>query len=96
MVKELLLEYKQLLKERRKALLELDGYKLEFILQKELQLLKDLEDELKGCSNLTPELHSLAEEVYSLHEEVAKLTFNMIEALSEGANDEHLFNVQHR
>ena len=96
MIEKLLLRYKELLNERKKALLELDGYKLESVLQQESRLLKELEKNLKDCSSLPANLVSLAEEVFSLHEEVAKLTFNMMEILSsEGKEDEHTINVQH-
>ena len=96
MIEALLLEYKRLLEERKASILELDGFKVESILRKEEEVLSKLEDELSRLTSLSPSIKSLTEEVYTLHDEVAKLTFNMIEALSEGANDEHLFNVQHR
>ena len=96
MIKDLLLKYKQLLKEREKALLELDGYKLGLVLKKEEELLKKLAEAIDRSSNLPSDLRSLAEEVYSFHEEVAKLTFSVIETLSEGVDDEHLLNVQYR
>jgi len=93
MIEKLLREYKLLLEERKKALLELDGYKVKSTFQKEFQVLKDLEGTSRNCFSLLSQLGFLADEVCSLHEKVVKLTFSVIKALGEGIKDEHILYV---
>jgi len=83
MIEAILVEYKCLLLKRKKAILELDGERLERILKEEEKILDKLQEELNKYDSLPSSVREIMQEVWKLHDEIAVLTFEFMETIKD-------------